>query len=86
MRLTYKYRLFPTAGQRTALERTLGICRWVYNKTLEVRKDAWEERGESLSRYDTGHPLGEAVAGLEGSAALAESCLLPDVAGSVHAC
>ena len=48
-----KYRLFPTSSQRTALERTLGICRWVYNKTLEVRKEAWEERGESLSLYAT---------------------------------
>jgi len=53
MRLTYKYRLFPTSAQRTALLRALGACRWVYNQTLEARKAAWGERQESLSRYDT---------------------------------
>lgn len=53
MLVALKYRLFPTSAQRTAFERTLGICRWVYNKTLEVRKAAWEERQASLSLYDT---------------------------------
>ena len=28
-------------------------CRWVYNKTLEVRKKSWEEDKQSLSLYDT---------------------------------
>ena len=36
MRRTYKYRLFPTAAQRTALLRALDACRWVYNQTLEA--------------------------------------------------
>ena len=31
----------------------LDTCRWVYNKGLETRRDAWQERQESLSRYDT---------------------------------
>jgi putative transposase len=53
MRLTYKYRLFPTAAQRTSLQKSLDACRWVYNKSLETRKEAWEQRGESVSRYDT---------------------------------
>lgn len=53
MRKTFKYRLLPTAAQRTALRRALDACRWVYNQTLEARQAAWEERGESLSRYDT---------------------------------
>jgi putative transposase len=53
MRLTYKYRLFPTAAQRTAMRRSLDACRWVYNKVLETRKEAWEQRQESVSRYDT---------------------------------
>ena len=57
MILTMKYRLFPTPAQRTALERTLGICRWVYNKTLQARKEAWEERKEALSLYDTNKRL-----------------------------
>lgn len=50
---TFKYRLYPSKAQRTALQGVLDACRWVYNKTLEVRKEAWEEREKSLSLYDT---------------------------------
>lgn len=53
MRLTFKYRLYPSKSQKTAMQNSLNACRWVYNKTLEIRKKAWEERQESLSRYDT---------------------------------
>jgi len=53
MRKTFRYRLFPTPAQRTALQRQLDCCRWVYNKGLEIRRDAWQERQESVSRYDT---------------------------------
>ena len=53
MRLTYKYRLFPTSSQRTSLEQTLETCRWLYNKTLETRKNAWEQEQKSMGRYDT---------------------------------
>jgi putative transposase len=28
-------------------------CRWVYNKTLETRKNAYEQEGKSLGYYDT---------------------------------
>lgn len=53
MILVLKYRLFPTAAQRTALNRTLDICLRVYNETLHARKQAWEQRGVSLGLYDT---------------------------------
>lgn len=53
MRKTFKYRLFPITGQRTAMQKTLNACRWVYNKALETRKESWEQRRESVSRYDT---------------------------------
>ncbi|MEN6532618.1 MAG: transposase [Bryobacteraceae bacterium] len=53
MRKTFKYRLFPTRAQRTALQKQLDCCRWAYNKGLETRRDAWQERQESVSRYDT---------------------------------
>lgn len=35
------------------MQLSLDACRWVYNKTLEVRRDAWKEEGRSLSLYDT---------------------------------
>ena len=50
---TFKYRLYPSATQRSALLRALDACRWVYNQALEARKTAWQERRESMSRYDT---------------------------------
>ena len=53
MRLTYKYRLFPTSAQRTSLERVLELCRWVYNDTLAARKNAYEQEQKSLGLYDT---------------------------------
>jgi putative transposase len=59
MRKTCKYRLNPTPAQRTTLQSILDSCRWVYNKTLETRKLAWEERKESVSRYDTNKLLTE---------------------------
>jgi putative transposase len=53
MRLSSRYRLNPTKSQRTALNATLDACRWVYNNTLATRKGAWEQRQESVSKYDT---------------------------------
>lgn len=53
MRLTYRYRLNPTKSQRTALDAALDACRWVYNNALATRKEAWEQRQKSVSKYDT---------------------------------
>jgi putative transposase len=50
---TFQYRIYPTPAQAKALQGTLDAARWVYNQTLEVRRDAWQERKESLSLYDT---------------------------------
>lgn len=56
---TYKYRLYPTKAQETLLKQQLEVCRWVYNKTLGVRKDAWEQEGKSIGMYDTFNMLPE---------------------------
>lgn len=53
MRKVFKYRLYPTKAQRTALRKALNACRWVYNQSLVIRKDAWEQEQRSVSRYDT---------------------------------
>lgn len=53
MRKTFKYRLYPTKGQLRILNQVLEDCRWVYNQTLAMRKDAWEQRQESIRLYDT---------------------------------
>jgi putative transposase len=49
----YRYRLYPTKSQVTLFERTLEICRWVYNDTLALRKNAWEREQHSVSLYET---------------------------------
>ena len=50
---TFRYRLYPTKAQQTRLNKTLNCCRRVYNQALAVRKDAWDNRQESISLYDT---------------------------------
>ncbi|MFN8374660.1 MAG: transposase [Anaerolineae bacterium] len=53
MRLTYKYRLKPTKTQQHQLEHMLELCRYVYNETLATRKNAYEQRRETLNYYAT---------------------------------
>jgi len=50
---TYKYRIYPTKAQETSLDKMLEECRWLYNKILETRKNAYEQDGKSLGLYDT---------------------------------
>jgi len=50
---TFKYRIYPSKAQETQLNQQLELCRWVYNKTIETRKNAFEQNGVSLSYYDT---------------------------------
>ena len=53
MRKTMKYRLYPTKHQQHLLDETLDTCRQVYNQTLAHRKEAWEQRQDTCSLYDT---------------------------------
>ena len=46
-----KYRLKPTKAQATQLDAQLEECRQLYNHFLAERKEAWEERQESLSYH-----------------------------------
>jgi putative transposase len=52
MRKTLTYRLYSTKEQRRLLEQQLEECRWLYNRLLEARQRAWEERQESLRLSD----------------------------------
>lgn len=49
---TYKYRLYPTAKQRAAIDDAIDRHRWLYNEALARRRDAYQDRQESLSYYD----------------------------------
>lgn len=53
MHKIYKFRLYPTKAQLTKLERTLELCRMVYNETLAYRKDKYELEHISVSNYES---------------------------------
>jgi putative transposase len=52
VRKTFKYRLYPTKQQQRLLDQQLEECRWLYNELLAARRDAWEQRQESVRLYD----------------------------------
>ncbi|MER6103501.1 helix-turn-helix domain-containing protein, partial [Streptomyces sp. NPDC001832] len=43
MQLRYSFRLYPSAGQRTALAQAFGCARVVYNDALRAREIAREQ-------------------------------------------
>ena len=47
----FQYRIYPSKKQVQKLNETLEECRWLYNHLLANRKDAYEQRRESLSLY-----------------------------------
>lgn len=48
MEYSYKFRLYPTKGQESLIQRTFGCGRFVYNRFLDLRKSAYEERKETI--------------------------------------
>lgn len=49
-RLSYKFRIYPTAEQIKALNHNIGCCRVVFNHFLHERKEAYERTQETLKR------------------------------------
>jgi len=50
VRLSYSYRLYPSRSQQREMERILTTCRSFYNDLLAERKEAWEQRGETIGK------------------------------------
>jgi transposase len=50
-RLSYKYQLYPTRSQYTALTAMLGTFCNLYDAALQQRSEAWR-RGKSLQHLD----------------------------------
>src|SRR5689334_22119580 len=48
---TYKYKLKPTPEQERLLDRTLMLCRHVYNAAIGERREAWRLRGVSVTYH-----------------------------------
>ena len=57
MHKSFKCRIYPTKSQRSRMERTLDLCRWVYNQTLAYRKNAWEQDNKPVSKFETYNKL-----------------------------
>jgi putative transposase len=51
VRKTYKYKLKPTPEQERLLDRTLMMCRHVYNAAIEERREAWQKCRVSVGYY-----------------------------------
>ncbi len=52
MKKAFKYRIYPNKAQQALLQATFGCCRFVYNKTLDIRKTAYERDKTQLSKFD----------------------------------
>lgn len=51
MECSYKFRIYPTQEQENLIQRTFGCCRFVYNRFLAMRIEAYKERGETMNYY-----------------------------------
>jgi putative transposase len=45
----YKYRFYPTDEQSLLLAKTFGCVRFIYNRVLKVRTDAYYKDGASVN-------------------------------------
>lgn len=55
--MAYRFRIYPTTEQRTALAQAFGCARYVYNWGLEQRTRAYYDEGRSLSYTETAKML-----------------------------
>jgi putative transposase len=53
MAKVFRYRLKPTKAQIAKLNEQLELCRWVYNETLAMRKNAFEQEERSVSYFES---------------------------------
>ena len=51
MKKAFKYRIYPHKAQQALLQSTFGCCRFVYNKTLDIKKTAYATDKTRLSKF-----------------------------------
>lgn len=51
MERSYKFRIYPTREQENLIQRTFGCCRFVFNHYLAMRREAWEQRKETMNYF-----------------------------------
>ncbi|WP_405758794.1 RNA-guided endonuclease TnpB family protein, partial [Anaerovibrio slackiae] len=55
----YLYRIYPTKQQQQLINQTLGCARFVYNRFLNIRKEAWTNSKTSVTYKQTSKMLTE---------------------------
>jgi putative transposase len=78
-RKTCKYRLSPKKQHQRLLQQQLEECRWLYHHLLAERRDAWDQRQESVRLYDQ-HATLPALKAERSSLAGVQSHVVPHVA------
>lgn len=46
--MRYQFRIYPTEPQKAELAKVFGCCRYIYNRALRYRTDAWQEKQEHV--------------------------------------
>jgi putative transposase len=77
---TFHYRLYPTKKQQRLLARQLEECRWLWNTLLAERKQAWEERHETVDYSDQQNALPALKASVRPTLQEVHSQVVQDVA------
>ena len=55
----YEYRLYPNKEQQILIAKHFGCNRFIYNWALALRKDLYESKGESISKYELNKKITE---------------------------
>ena len=53
----YKCRLYPNKEQAALIERTFGVCRWLWNESLATKKAFWENEKRDISSFELSRNL-----------------------------
>ena len=54
---SYRFKIFPTREQEILLAKHFGCCRFVFNRFLEQRQQAYQTEKKSLDYYDNAKAL-----------------------------
>jgi len=57
MKVRYQFRFYPTNSQKDTLARVFGCCRYVYNRALRLRTDAWQNEQRKIGYHETSKML-----------------------------
>ena len=55
----YEYRLYPNKKQQILIAKHFGCNRFIYNWALALRKELYESKGESISKYELNKKITE---------------------------